>query len=627
MNLRVTRFRNLPLFWKLLVPFLTLMVIVGAFGVFLIVRDLSSGARAALHNELARRALEARASLHERELYLLESANFAANLEGMVGAVSSRDAVRVERLLQSVLALKTDLNLAAISDQQGSGLVEFSRTSAGDDPSFGRETPWTNNTFVKEALSDPKGGKRAGILQVGEHMMLAIAAPVCSTAEGCGQVGVAIAAIRVDVLATLAQGKAPAGSASAYETGISIYDLAGRLLTTVGASPKEPSVPAAAKREGSTTSEEDDSSDLLTMYSPFEVQSQRAGTVAVSIPTGAAISSVRGAGFGLSLIVLVAMAGVVGVGAILSRFILAQVRPLVETNRALGRGDLSARAPVLGEDELGELARGVNQMAEQLQASYETLELRVAQRTEEVQRLLGERTEFFVGLSHELRTPLAIIRNRIKLLRDPSFSKDKKWMRETEIVMDESTQQLLSLVNDVLELARADTVGLEMNLEKWTVSDLVKEVEPTLRGLAGAGGLHLEVRVPRHIPPVRADRARVREVLLNLVDNAVKYSPEGGKVKVAAFTENGSVGISVSDSGVGIPASVGGVIFEPFYRVEGIKAQHGNVSSGLGLAVAKRLVEAQGGEIAYKANEQGGTTFSFTLPPAKSQTPNGRSAR
>lgn len=626
MKFRLSRFRNLPLFWKLLVPFLTLMVIVGAFGVFLIVRDLSSGARAALHNELARRALEARASLHERELYLLESANFAANLEGMVGAVSSRDAVRVERLLQSVLALKTDLNLAAITDQQGTGLVEFSRTSAGDDPSFGRDTPWSDNAFVKEALTDPQGGKRAGMLQVGEQVMLGIAAPVCSTADGCGQVGAAIAGVRVDLLATAARGKTPSGPTPAYETGVSIYDLAGRLLTTAGAAASEPSLPAAAKREGSTT-REDNSRDLLTMYSPFEVQGQRAGTVAVSIPTAAAISSVRGAGFGLSLIVLAAMAGVVGVGAILSRFILAQVRPLVETNRALGRGELSARAPVMGADELGELAQGVNQMAEQLQASYETLELRVAQRTEEVQRLLSERTEFFVGLSHELRTPLAIIRNRIKLLRDPSFRKDARWMRETEIVMDESTQQLLSLVNDVLELARAETVGLEMNLEKWTVAELVKEVEPTLRGLAGASSLDLEIRVPRQLPPVRADRARAREVLLNLVDNAVKYSPEGGKVRVSALAENGTVGISVSDSGVGIPAAVGDLIFEPFYRVEGTKVQHGNVSSGLGLAVAKRLVEAQGGEIGYKANEQGGTTFSFTLPPAKSQSPNGRSAR
>lgn len=169
-----------------------------------------------------------------------------------------------------------------------------------------------------------------------------------------------------------------------------------------------------------------------------------------------------------------------------------------------------------------------------------------------------------------------------------------------------------------------------MNLENWTLSELVKEVEPTLRGLAGAGGLGLEVRVPRNLPAVRADRARVREVLLNLVDNAVKYSPEGGKIRVSALGENGSVGIAVSDSGVGIPPSVGDLIFEPFYRVAGTKVQHGNVSSGLGLAVAKRLVEAQGGEIGYMANERGGTTFSFTLPPAESHPPrqsaNGRSS-
>src|SRR5688500_8017599 len=135
MKFRPPRFRDLPLFAKLLVPFLTLMLFVGAFGVFLIVRDLGSRAQAALDQDLARRSLDARSLLRDRELYLLESVNFAANLEGVAPAVSGRDDATVARLLQSVLALKSDLNLVAVTDHSGVGVAEFRRRTSKDPPS------------------------------------------------------------------------------------------------------------------------------------------------------------------------------------------------------------------------------------------------------------------------------------------------------------------------------------------------------------------------------------------------------------------------------------------------------------------------------------------------------------
>lgn len=136
-------------------------------------------------------------------------------------------------------------------------------------------------------------------------------------------------------------------------------------------------------------------------------------------------------------------------------------------------------------------------------------------------------------------------------------------------------------------------------------------------GLARAGGVRLRTRIPRDLPHAKADAARLREVLVNLVDNAVKYTPAGGEVVVSAAANNGAVSILVSDTGVGIPADVGDRVFEPFFRVKGTRAQRGQPSSGLGLAVAKRFIEAQGGDLSFEPRDSGGTTFTVTLNAAR----------
>jgi signal transduction histidine kinase len=614
-------FRNLPLFWKVLVPFLTLMVLVGLFGVFLIARDLSSRAQATLDQDLSRRSLDARAALRDRELYLLESANFAANVEGMAAAITAGDNAAIGRLLQSVLALKTDLSLLAATDPAGWGLVEFTRAAAGEAASFGKGSNWADYPFVVQALGDREGKKSSGFLTVNGRTMLAITAPVCSVSEGCVAEGAAIVAIAVDELAAAVTGTPtpPDERAASSQTGVAIYDLEGRLLARAGLAPPDEQLAADAAPGGvpSRRTEHAGSTEIAALYAPFEVQGTRVGTLAASVPTAPAFSTVRGAGTRLALIVLVAMAGIVALGALLSRSILAQVKPLVDTNRALGQGDLSARAPVFGTDELGELARGVNQMAEQLQASYETLELRVEQRTEEVQRLLRDRTEFFAGLSHELRTPLAIILLQAQMLSATPGSRAAR--SEATETIKVSAAELLKLVNDILDLARAEAGSIDVELASVRLPDLFRDLEPMLVRLGAASGVEVDVTLPKRIPAVAADRARLREVIVNLVDNAIKYTPAGGRIEITAAADGGEVRVSVADTGVGIPPEVGDRVFEPFYRVTGTRPQRDQASSGLGLALTRRWVEAQRGTISWSPNPAGGTVFAFTLPVARSR--------
>ena len=617
-------FRSLPLFWKLLIPFLALIVIVGAFGAFLIVRDLSSQARASLNQDLLQSSLSARATIKDRELYLLESANFAANLQGMAESAKANDSAAVAGLLESVLALKTDLSLLVVTNSEGAGLIEFVRDVPEGRVQRGAATRWADLSFIAEALKDPEAKKSAGFSRLGDRALMVIGAPVCSDPSGCSAVGVAIVGIRADLLATEARGKA----GSPVEPMVTIYDAEGRPLAGPGGR-------TSVRLEGADLvrrTEEIGSEEFFTLYAPLEVQGRQYGMVAVSLSPDPAFSAVRGAGTRLALFLLIAMAGIVGIGALLSRFILAQVRPLLATNRALGKGELSARAPVVSDDELGELALGVNQMAEQLQASYETLEMRVAERTEEVQRLLKERTEFFASLSHELRTPLAIILGQAKIMKDPSYAKRNGWARDSGRTIEDSAQQLLSLVNDILDLARAEAGSIDVNLEELDLYKVVKEMRPTIDGLARGNGLVVNFGVPRNLPTVRGDWMRVREVILNLVDNAVKYTPEGGKLEISAKALEGAVEFSVTDTGVGIPEETGDLIFEPFYRVKGTRAQRGEASTGLGLALAKRLVEAQGGRLGYISGPGAGTTFAFTLPlaaqhPKSAQPPEPRTRK
>jgi signal transduction histidine kinase len=493
-----------------------------------------------------------------------------------------------------VLALQANVGLLVVVDRDGAPIASFSRSAPDATPVPTPSGPWSVEQPVRDALASGTAGRWSGVLRRDGQALLVTAAAVCSTPDACAPVGAAIAALDLSTL-----------------TGpcVAVYDAAGELLaqgTRAAAPTHAPPVPAGrlARRQGR---------DATSLYAPFDLDGRRAATIAVRAPTRPAFAGVRSAAWRIAFVVAAAILGAAGIVLAQSRFILAQVRPLLETNRSLGAGDLSARAPVLGRDELGELAEGVNQMAARLQASYETLEDRVRDRTEEVERLLQERTDLFTSVSHEFRTPLAVILSQAESLQDASYAKTAAWCADVGRMVEQSGRQLLAFVNDILDLARAESEGLEVELGPVDLPALLAAVRPSLTALATAAGVRFAARVPRTLTPVVADHERLREVIVNLVDNAVKYTPSGGRVTVAASNGAGRVVVTVADTGIGIPTEVGDRVFEPFYRVQGSRTQHAEPSSGLGLAVTRRLVEAQGGTIEYAPGPKGGTTFTVTL--------------
>jgi signal transduction histidine kinase len=629
-------FRNLRLFWKLLLPFLLLMLLIGMSGAFFIVRDLSSRARAALNQDLLRQSVDVELLVRDQELYLVESQRYAANLQRMPEAVRDRNASQVDELLRSVLALRTALNLVVVTDRRGTGLVEVTRPNA-EDAAFttGHGGHWGDNPFVAEVLRgtvDKAGDKRSALIRVGHETLLATVGPVRAPAI----VGAAIVGVRLDKLASEASGRL-AGA------GIRMFDTEGTLLAASGPVVEHASTAAMRSARPLRRTERTATEDVSTIYSPLEARGQRIGTIAVSLPLRPAFASVRGTGLRLVLILSAAMAlAVAGLGTLLSRYILAQMRRLVETNRALGKGDLSVRAPVLGDDEVGELARGFNQMAEQLEASYSDLEMRVAQRTEELERLNKEvteaakaRSEFFTAMSHEFRTPLFAINGHADLMLDPDFMpKDRKGkaelgktIRDFAQTIKQSGEHVLELVNAILDLAKFESGRMEMNLEEIRLPDVVREIKGTVEPLARRSELSVTFDVPESLPAIAADPTRMREILLNLVSNAIKYTPSGGVIHLGASANNGVVEVAVADTGVGIPPDARDRVFEPFYQVKGTKAQRGQASSGLGLALTKRLVEAHGGKISFDSEVGKGTTFRFTMRVAGEKKARTRSSR
>ncbi len=601
-------FHRLPLLAKMLIPFIALTVVVGVFGVVFVTQDLSKRADEALNADLARRVVEARSFLHDRELYALESANYAANLQGMATAIRNRDETATAKLLESAIALRSELVLAAATGPDGVGLVEL-RAGGGARPVLQRGGRWRAHPFVREALRSRTGDRRVGTIASGQEPMVAVAAPVCAGTRACEPVGVAIVGVAASSLLT------EATSEPSTSEGRALFDANGRTLTKRGIAIPAPAGPIRGNAVRRTI--DADGEPVAVLYAPYSLRGRHTGTIAIGIPTRQALAAARDAAGRLALILVVSIAGVVIVASLLVRMIVGQVRELVETNRKLGAGDLSARAGVRSGDEIGELAHGVNTMAEKLEAAVETLELRVDQRTEEIKRLLEQRTQFFASLSHEFRTPLAVILAQSDRLDDRRAGNNGR--RRTEDItatIRYAADQALQIVNDVLDLAKAETHRVELRAEPIDTGALLREIRPTVEGLAAAGSIEVRLDVPADLPAVHADRMRVREILLNLADNAVKYTPHGGRVTVSAWAEDDLVAISVTDTGHGIPDDVGAKIFEPFYRVPGSEPEHGRRSSGLGLALTRRLVEAHGGTIGYRPAPDGGTIFTFTLPIA-----------
>jgi signal transduction histidine kinase len=302
------------------------------------------------------------------------------------------------------------------------------------------------------------------------------------------------------------------------------------------------------------------------------------------------------------------------------------VRPLETLRKGvhrIGGGDMSARLEVKTGDEIEVLAEEFNKMTENLREAYDGLERKVAERTrdlavanERLQELDRLKSDFVSNVSHELRTPLTAIKGAVDLvLREVAGPLTEKQTHYLTRVRS-NTQHLAGLINDLLDLSKIESGKIEVKTGLVSLGGLTHEVVETLRPVAAEKVIALELTISEQSILVRADRDKINQILMNLIGNAIKFTPAQGRIAVSALINgNGDALVSVSDTGQGVPPDEKEKIFDKFYQI----AEMGGAKpkgTGLGLAISKALVELHGGKIWVEPEPNGGSTFYFTLPAA-----------
>ncbi len=237
----------------------------------------------------------------------------------------------------------------------------------------------------------------------------------------------------------------------------------------------------------------------------------------------------------------------------------------------------------------------------------------------ELRRLQQIRTEFIDNLSHELRTPLTTVSLLAETLtREAETAGDliPLKMRDRIGKIEVETGHLVQMVSELLDLSRIESGGSIGSVDLLDLGQIASESIERLRLFADRQGVILRVERQRSLPPVQGDEERIGQVFVNLLHNAVKFSPDGGDVIVSVRAEGGRVVTSVADHGVGIPRAAQARIFERFYKVDRARVRGETGGTGLGLAIARHIIEQHGGTIWVESTEGVGSTFSFGLPIA-----------
>jgi len=294
---------------------------------------------------------------------------------------------------------------------------------------------------------------------------------------------------------------------------------------------------------------------------------------------------------GLLYAALGALAVALALGILLARALTRPIRALTVAIHAMAAGDLKQNVQVKSMDELGELAAAFNQMSADLD------------------RLVKARRQMTADIAHDLRNPLTVIGGYIESMHDGVL----KPTPERLSAMQAEVQHLERLVEDLRTLSQADAGELVLNREPVAVPALLERAVQSYRPLADKQGVRLTIEAEKGLPVVQADPERLARVLGNLISNSLRYTPEGGEIALKAQAHGGSqMKLTVSDNGQGIAPEALPYIFDRLYRADPARSR--GEESGLGLAIARSIVEAHGGKISAESEPGKGTTMTIVLP-------------
>ena len=379
----------------------------------------------------------------------------------------------------------------------------------------------------------------------------------------------------------------------------------------------------AARADVVTSGRDPDGTEVLSAYQRVDPPGW---WVFVEEPLSEAFAPIESAIWRTALLLVVFLLLAVVTSVLLARNLVRPIESIQVAAARIGSGALDERIAISSRDELGALAEEFNQMAAQLEASHTGLEHQVHERTQELATAMAEldaktreleaasdhKSEFLADMSHELRTPLNAIIGFSQVLRRQLYGEINDKQAEYLDDIHASAQHLLSLIDDVLDLAKVEAGRIELEVAPFSLREELERGAVIVRELATREGVRVSLRSDPDVDVVVGDERRVRQVVFNLLSNAVKFTPAGGTVDIAMVRRNGEVRVSVSDSGPGIAAEDQARIFEEFQQAQAGKEQ--GEGTGLGLALSRRLVELHGGHIWVDSELGNGSTFVFTLP-------------
>lgn len=334
----------------------------------------------------------------------------------------------------------------------------------------------------------------------------------------------------------------------------------------------------------------------LTVVRPLTTDSgERIGRIFFHYDMTGVNSSIRSALSSVATFSAVAILAAIPLVTILVRGITHPISNITEVVKEFTRGNFSRRVKTKGRDELSNLGASFNTMADELNTLEEA------------------RRSFVANVSHELRSPLTSMRGFLEAMADGTIPPEDHG-EYIGIVLDEN-RRMTVMVNDLLDLARIESGQYKITMSVFDVGELIRRTVLTFEARIRAKGLSVGFSVPEDAVFVEADETRITQVLHNLVDNAVKYTPDGGELGVACRAERHTVRISVTNSGPGIPKEDLPHVFDRFYKAEKAHTPSGSSGTGLGLSIAKLIIDQHEQELTADSTE-GRTEFAFTLKRA-----------
>jgi len=279
-----------------------------------------------------------------------------------------------------------------------------------------------------------------------------------------------------------------------------------------------------------------------------------------------------------------------------------EARAIRDSVHRFARGNLDERVHDDSPDEIGQLADSFNRMADT-----------IVENVDELKHVDQQRRELVANVSHDLRSPLSSMQGYLEtiVIKDDVLSREER-QRYLDTIL-RNTRSLGRMVGELFELSKLDAHQVRPDIEPFSVAELIQDLVLQLRPRAAERGVRLEADLPARIDLVAGDVGLIERVLVNLIENAIEFTPEEGSIRVTPAPKNGLLRVSVQDTGTGIPADELPFIFDRFYKVDKSRSKERG-GAGLGLAIAQRIVELHDSRLVVRSREGEGTTFSFDLP-------------